>query len=118
MFFFYPLAAFLIVFCNILLEPLHSSASSDLELLFDTRDIITVVGESFVLSSKEALHIKHIRDFVSELTRLADCAIVNAQEEQRQGQGQRHQPKRRCHVACHGPDVGVTSQLLNGRLER
>ncbi|KAK9242427.1 hypothetical protein V1506DRAFT_495526 [Lipomyces tetrasporus] len=77
---FYPITAVLTIFCNILLNPLDPRADEDLDLLNKVPDLIKGMPIR-QLSLNEVMHINHLEDFVTELSRLGKCAIVKASEE-------------------------------------
>lgn len=76
---FYPMSAVLTLFCNILLNPLAPTAPDDLELLIRAPALIRGLPIRH-LTANEVMHIKHIDDFVAELSRLAKRAITNSSE--------------------------------------
>ncbi|KAK1994113.1 fungal-specific transcription factor domain-containing protein [Colletotrichum falcatum] len=78
---FYPMSAILEIFCNLLLHPLQPQSEEDLELLRSVPLLIERM-RTRSLTQKEVAHVKIIDDFVAELTRLGNCAMVKA----RQGQ--------------------------------
>ncbi|KAJ5113169.1 transcriptional regulator family: Fungal Specific TF [Penicillium angulare] len=78
---FYPMSALLSIFCSILSNPLDPRSHEDLGRL----KMATVMMERIFsrnLPSKEIIHFKLVADFVSELKRLAECAIDKAWREQ------------------------------------
>ncbi|KAL2012449.1 hypothetical protein VTN00DRAFT_5167 [Thermoascus crustaceus] len=77
---FYPMSALLTIFCNILLNPLNPESAKDLELLRTAPVLIRGIFARH-LSVHEILHIKLVAEFVSELSRLAKCAIDKASSE-------------------------------------
>ncbi|KAI1497599.1 fungal-specific transcription factor domain-containing protein [Biscogniauxia marginata] len=77
---FYPMAAVLALFCNILLNPLCIQSRNDLELLNSAPELIRSLRVRR-LSPNELLHMKMVEDFMVELTRLGTCAILKAHRE-------------------------------------
>ncbi|KAK9357276.1 hypothetical protein V1504DRAFT_442903 [Lipomyces starkeyi] len=77
---FYPMSAILTIFCNILLNPLDPRAAEDLELIYRAPDLIKRMPLR-QLSLNELKHINLVDDFVAEMSRLAQCAIIKAREE-------------------------------------
>lgn len=78
---FYPMSALLTIFCSILQNPLDPRSRDDLDRL----KMATVMMErifSRKLPEGEAVHFKLVADFVTELKRLAECAIDKAWREQ------------------------------------
>ncbi|XHG03350.1 hypothetical protein AWENTII_006661 [Aspergillus wentii] len=73
----YPVSALLTVFCNILQNPFCPQAKKDHQL---SSTMPLMVQKLFRQHSpsNEAMHLKHIVDFVAELNRLAKCAIDKA----------------------------------------
>ncbi|TQN66759.1 putative transcriptional regulatory protein [Colletotrichum shisoi] len=78
---FYPMSAILEVFCNLLLQPLHSQAEEDIELLKSVPQLIEGMRNR-QLTPHEVAHVKIVDAFVAELTRLGTCAIAKARREQ------------------------------------
>ncbi|KAK2015775.1 fungal-specific transcription factor domain-containing protein [Colletotrichum eremochloae] len=78
---FYPMSAILEIFCNLLLHPLDPQSKEDLEL-FKSVPVLVERMRTRSLTQKEAAHVKIVDDFVAELTRLGNCAIVKARQEQ------------------------------------
>ncbi|KAK4183344.1 putative transcription factor [Podospora australis] len=74
---FYPVSAILTLFCSILLDPLGPQAQDDLELLDSAPHLIRGIRVR-QLTENEMLHLKLVDEFVSELSRLANCAIREA----------------------------------------
>ncbi|KAF4441618.1 transcriptional activator Mut3p [Fusarium acutatum] len=74
---FYPTAAMITLFFNILLYPLHERAEQDLELLKAAADLINNLPVRR-LTTSEVSHMKLINDFVVELVRLGRSAICKA----------------------------------------
>lgn len=70
----------MLLFFNILVNPLDPKAQHDLELLSTAA---VVVGNMPIrrLTSNEIEHIKMVTDFVAELIRLGKCAIAKATRE-------------------------------------
>ncbi|KAF5619460.1 transcriptional activator Mut3p [Fusarium sp. NRRL 52700] len=80
---FYPTAAMITLFFNILQYPLHERAEQDLELLKAAADLINNLPVRR-LTTSEVSHMKLINDFVVELVRLGRCAICKANMERDQ----------------------------------
>ncbi|KAF5701075.1 Mut3p-like transcriptional activator [Fusarium globosum] len=80
---FYPTAAMITLFFNILLYPLHERAEQDLELLKAAADLINNLPVRR-LTTSEVSHMKLINDFVVELARLGRSAICKATMEKDQ----------------------------------
>ncbi|KAG4258696.1 hypothetical protein FPRO06_08102 [Fusarium proliferatum] len=80
---FYPTAAMITLFFNILLYPLHERAEQDLELLKAAADLINSLPVRR-LTTSEVSHMKLINDFVVELVRLGRSAICKATMEKDQ----------------------------------
>ncbi|KAJ5670977.1 transcriptional regulator family: Fungal Specific TF [Penicillium longicatenatum] len=81
---FYPISAFLSIFCSILSNPLDPRSRDDLERL----NMATVMMERIFhrkLPGSEIGHFKLVADFVVEMKRLAECAIDKAWREQSTG---------------------------------
>ncbi|KAJ5923844.1 hypothetical protein N7466_008031 [Penicillium verhagenii] len=81
---FYPISALLSIFCSILANPLDPRSRDDLDRL----KIATLMMERMFyrkLSPNEVIHFKLVADFVSEMKRLAKCAIDKAWREQSAG---------------------------------
>ncbi|KAJ9399508.1 transcriptional regulator family: Fungal Specific TF [Paecilomyces variotii] len=74
---FYPMSAFLTIFCHVLLHPLHPQAAKDVELLNKAPVFVRGLFRRQI-SVKELIHLKVITEFVAELGRLAKCAIEKA----------------------------------------
>lgn len=74
---FYPMLASLTIFCNILQSPLNSQAKDDAELLQLVPGLIRSMC-SRRLSLNEIMHVEPIEEFVVELARLANCAMIRA----------------------------------------
>ncbi|RBR12137.1 uncharacterized protein FIESC28_08771 [Fusarium coffeatum] len=74
---FYPTAAMITIFFNILMHPLHGRAVADLELLRSAANLICELPISR-LTSREVAHTKLVNEFATELVRLAKSAIARA----------------------------------------
>ncbi|KAF4342637.1 transcriptional activator Mut3p [Fusarium beomiforme] len=74
---FYPTAAIITLFFNILMHPLHERAEQDLELLKEAADLISSLPVKR-LTRCEVEHMERINGFVNELVRLGKCAICKA----------------------------------------
>lgn len=77
---YYPLYALLIIFCNILRNPLDPQAEYDLALLMRVPHVLKMI-RTRRLTFNDVAHTKLIDDFVNELTRLGRCAIAKAKRE-------------------------------------
>ncbi|KAF4968318.1 hypothetical protein FSARC_4263 [Fusarium sarcochroum] len=78
---FYPTAAMISLFFNILMHPLHERAEEDLELLRSSGDLVNSIPVRR-LTSHEVSYMKLVNDFVVELVRLGRSAITKATKEQ------------------------------------
>lgn len=72
------MSALLAIFCSILQTPSDPQATKDLGLLRTATGIMERVFLRQLSSVNEVIHIKLVADFVSELYRLARCAIEEA----------------------------------------
>ncbi|KAI5304235.1 hypothetical protein KEM56_006712 [Ascosphaera pollenicola] len=84
----FPMTSFIVLFCNLLLEPLDEQAASDLALLDQVPDTIRRL-KLRNLSMRQTGHMELVYDFVRELGRLGKCAIEKARRE-RGGDGGEH----------------------------
>jgi hypothetical protein len=75
------MSALLAIFCNILQHPLDPQALKDIGLLRTATGIMERVFLRQLYSVNEIVHIKLVADFVTELNRLAQCAIDKAWNE-------------------------------------
>ncbi|KAB8237996.1 putative C6 transcription factor [Aspergillus alliaceus] len=78
---FYPMSALLAIFCNILQNPSDPQATKDLALLRTATSMMERLFSRQPFAVTEIVHIKLVADFVSELYRLATCAIEKAWNE-------------------------------------
>ncbi|EXA32071.1 hypothetical protein FOVG_16647 [Fusarium oxysporum f. sp. pisi HDV247] len=78
---FYPTAAMITLFFNILMHPLHERAEQDLELLKTAADLVNNLPVRR-LTPHEVSYIELVNDFVVELVRLGRSAICKATREQ------------------------------------
>ena len=78
---FYPISAIWTIFCNIIYNPLHAHAGEDLELLNLAPNLIREMRLRR-LARDEMAQVKMVDDFVSELARLANRAILKARQDQ------------------------------------
>ncbi|KAA8650791.1 putative C6 transcription factor [Aspergillus tanneri] len=78
---FYPMSAVLAIFCNILQNPSDPQATKDLGLLKTATTMMDRIFLKQPYSVTEIVHIKRVADFVTELYRLAACAIEKAWKE-------------------------------------
>ncbi|KAJ6020242.1 hypothetical protein N7499_003530 [Penicillium canescens] len=79
---FYPMSALLTIFCSILQTPLDPHSHEDLNRL----KVATIMMErvfSRKLPDHELVRFKMVADFITELKRMAECAIDKAWAEQR-----------------------------------
>lgn len=81
---FYPISALWIIFCNLLNNPLDPNASVDLELLNSAPRLIQQMRMRR-LARDEMTHMKMIDDFVAEVARLGNAAVLKARQEQSMG---------------------------------
>ncbi|KAH6888188.1 fungal-specific transcription factor domain-containing protein [Thelonectria olida] len=79
---FYPTAAIMTIFLNILKNPLEPQAKLDLDLLSSATDLVRSMPVRR-LTLYEIGHIKMVNEFVAELIRLGNCAILKADIERR-----------------------------------
>ena len=75
------MSALLSIFCNILQNPQDPQALKDIGLLRTATGIMERIFLRQLYSVNEIVHIKLIADFVTELNRLAQCAINKAWNE-------------------------------------
>lgn len=75
------MTAVLSIFCNILQAPCDPQAIKDLGLLRETSGMMERIFFHQRCTVSEVIHIKVVADFVSELYRLANCAIEKAANE-------------------------------------
>ncbi|KLU82744.1 hypothetical protein MAPG_01813 [Magnaporthiopsis poae ATCC 64411] len=85
MLFFYPVSAMLTIFCNILLMPLDPEVRDDTALLESVLELVDEMGQSRRLTPNELIHLRIMNEFVSELVRLARCALDKAASEAVEG---------------------------------
>ncbi|KAE8373348.1 hypothetical protein BDV26DRAFT_285182 [Aspergillus bertholletiae] len=78
---FYPMSALLAIFCNILQNPSDPQATKDVRLLRTATGMMERVFSRQPFAVAEIVHIKLVAEFVSELYRLATCAIEKAWKE-------------------------------------
>jgi hypothetical protein len=74
---FYPMSAVLILFCNVLLNPLCPQAKQDIRLLNTAPELIRAI-RTRRLTPRDNLSMTLIEGFIAELSRLGDCAIQKA----------------------------------------
>jgi hypothetical protein len=77
---FYPTAAMMALFFNILMDPLNPEVEEDVGLLASTADLIHSMP-IHRLTSYELAHVKLVTEFVVELSRLSQKAIAKARAE-------------------------------------
>ncbi|KAK4041310.1 hypothetical protein C8A01DRAFT_14896 [Parachaetomium inaequale] len=77
---FYPISAIWTIFCNIIYNPLHSHADVDLELL-NSAPLLIKEMRLRRLARDEMTPMKMVDDFVAELARLANSAVLKARQE-------------------------------------
>lgn len=75
------MSALLAIFCNILQNPTDPQATKDLGLLKTAKGMMERIFLRQPTSVNEIVHIKMVADFVTELYRLASCAIDKAWNE-------------------------------------
>ncbi|RSL97755.1 hypothetical protein CEP52_010738 [Fusarium oligoseptatum] len=80
---FYPTAAMMSLFFNLLMNPLEDRAQADLELLSSAAGLVRQLPVRR-LTPHELSHMKLVNDFVTELIRLCKCAIAKATKEREQ----------------------------------
>ncbi|KAL8388769.1 hypothetical protein RB595_008911 [Gaeumannomyces hyphopodioides] len=85
MLFFYPMSAMLTIFCNVLLMPLDPEVKDDVALLESVLELVDEMGQSRRLTPNEVIHLCIMNEFVSELVRLARCAMSKAAREAVEG---------------------------------
>ncbi|KAH7191523.1 fungal-specific transcription factor domain-containing protein [Fusarium oxysporum] len=78
---FYPTAAMITLFFNLLMHPLDERAEQDLELLKSAADLVNSLPVQR-LTPHEVSYMKDVNDFVLELVRLGRAAIAKATKEQ------------------------------------
>ncbi|KAL4895156.1 putative C6 transcription factor [Aspergillus ambiguus] len=78
---FYPMSALMAIFCNILQNPSDPQATKDLGLLKTATGMVERVFLRQSFSVVEIVHIKLVANFVTELYRLAGCAVEKAWNE-------------------------------------
>jgi len=74
---FYPTAAVIALFLNILVDPLNDRAEDDVALLTSTADLFPNMP-IYRATPHEVAHIQLVTDFVAELCRLSKKAIAKA----------------------------------------
>ncbi|KAK4662447.1 hypothetical protein QC763_611640 [Podospora pseudopauciseta] len=74
---FYPMSAVLNIFCSVLLNPLEPQAEADVALLDSAPEMIRNMRIKQV-AKNEMLQLKLVEEFITELSRLSRCAIVEA----------------------------------------
>jgi hypothetical protein len=82
---FYPMSAVLVIFCNILQNPLDPQSRKDLDLLKIASGMVERVCLRQLSSVNEVVHLKLVANFVVELKQLAGRAIEKAWAEQSAG---------------------------------
>ncbi|KAK4198663.1 putative transcription factor [Triangularia verruculosa] len=78
---FYPMSAVLTIFCSILLDPLGPQAADDVVLLNSAPEMIKNMRIKQI-AKNEMLQLKLVEEFITELSRLSQCAIVEAVRKQ------------------------------------
>ncbi len=81
---FYPISAIWTIFCSVLFKPLDPDVDKDLELL-NAAPLLIKEMRLRRLARDEMAHMKMVDDFVTELARLANRAVVKARQEQEGG---------------------------------
>lgn len=74
---FYPILALMVLFFNILRDPLHEHAANGLEIISLTRDVIKSMPES-KSRPQDARNLGRLDKLIAELGRLAQCAVAKA----------------------------------------
>ncbi|KAG4432131.1 hypothetical protein IFR05_012386 [Cadophora sp. M221] len=74
---FYPMSAFLMLFCNMLLKPLHNSVQGDLKLLEEAPIKLREALASHHLPSDD-IHLLHAEEFMLLLGSLTRSAVAKA----------------------------------------
>ncbi|KIV94631.1 hypothetical protein PV10_02381 [Exophiala mesophila] len=83
---FYPISAALVLFSNILLNPLSASAACDLKQLGECLEIVTKkVQFNSGLSDSNLSHMKHVRCAAEEIYRMGQKAVAQAKQAEVQG---------------------------------
>ncbi|KAK4152099.1 hypothetical protein C8A00DRAFT_44791 [Chaetomidium leptoderma] len=77
---FYPISALWTLFCNIIYNPLNPHADVDLDLL-NSAPLLIKEMRLRRLARDEMAHMKMVDDFVAELARLANRAVLKACQE-------------------------------------
>lgn len=76
------MSAILTIFCSILQNPLDPRSRDDLDHLKMATVMMARVFSKDILPDNEIEQLKLVADFVTELKRLAECAIDKAWREQ------------------------------------
>ena len=76
------MSALLTIFCSILQNPLDPRSRDDLDHLKMATVMMARVFSQDILPDTEVEQLKLVADFVTELKRLAECAIDKAWREQ------------------------------------
>jgi len=77
---FYPISALWTIFCNVIYNPLHPHIDVDLDLL-NSAPLLIKEMRLRRLARDEMAHMKMVDDFVAELARLANRAVLKARQE-------------------------------------
>jgi hypothetical protein len=80
---FYPMSAVWIIFCNLMYNPLTEDADADLGLLNEAPMLIKQM-RLHRLARDEMTHMKMVDDFVAELARLGNRAVLKARQDQKE----------------------------------
>ncbi|KAH7171367.1 hypothetical protein EDB81DRAFT_942127 [Dactylonectria macrodidyma] len=78
---FYPTAAIIPIFFNILTNPLDPQAEDDLHILSSASELITSMPIC-KLTSRETSHVDMVNEYVGEVIKFARCAMAKARREQ------------------------------------
>jgi hypothetical protein len=78
---FYPISALWTIFCSVIFKPLNPDVDMDLELL-DAAPLLIKEMRLRRLARDEMAQMKMVDDFVAELARLANRAVLKARQEQ------------------------------------
>jgi hypothetical protein len=70
------------IFGHFLQDPLASSAAKDLDVLKRASDVFATLLERSP-TGRETHHLEVVKDFVQELSRLAECALQKALRERK-----------------------------------
>lgn len=77
------MSALMTLFFNILRDPLNKEAEKDIELLGSVGTLIRSVSARHSLESHDSARVEALDQFIKELCRLGECAIVRVQSNER-----------------------------------